>query len=1106
MKSFILSIFSFFLVCNILAQKEANHWFFGTNAGLDFTNATQNVSPVADTNGKLVTVEGCATISDINGNLLFYTDGSTVWDKNHSIMPNGSGLFGNSSSTQSAIIVPKPGDNTIYYIFTVDAQEVFPSSSNHGLNLFTVDLNLNGGLGDVVNAGGSPVATNILPQPSSEKITAVLAANKIDYWVITLKIDTFYAIKITASGVDFANPVKSVFATNFTNDRRGYLKASPNGNFLATANMRLGLYFYDFDNTNGKVSNERQLTVPFLNSNYGPYGIAFSALSKKLYVSLGSFDNTHSTEERLYQFDLNQTNLSAANLESSRVLLHSYLNSRSALQLGPNGKIYRTVDSQPKLSVINNPDATGSAADFQHAIIDLGGNVSRQGLPPFIQSFFIADIQVLNTCFGDLTNFLVNTTEPILSMTTDFGDGTSSTSLTPTHTYTRIGNYTISITITTASETKIFTKDFSIYAVPTATTPSDWLVCDDDNNGLFDFDLTLKDSEILNGQDPAIFDVQYFTDLAMTQEITAIYTNQTAYTAEIIYARVVNKNNFTCAATTQFNINVFDSPLPALATDIPDLETCDDTLDGDDTNGSATVDLTSMSTTILNGQSSVDFDITYFTDAALTNPIVNPSAFKNTVAGGETIYVNVTNKLNPTCAAATSFNVVIHPLPVITSVVTLKQCDIDTDGISDFNLTESNVLINTQNPAPTFTYYLNLADAQVGDPLLAITNTDVFSNSITSTIYTRVENSFGCFRIAQVNLLASTTQIPANFLYPLEVCDDTVEDGIATFNFADATTAILNLFPAGQNLTVTYYRNTGDALAEKNAIDGTNYTNEIAFSQNIVVRVESVDNNECLGLGAHLLLTVNPLPQFDLLENQFVCLNDLPLTVSITNPAANYDYVWRNASGAVIGTNAPKASITQGGVYTVTATTTDGTLCSKTKSITINESITASIENLNIVDDSDNNIIDVDITGTGIYEIALDNLNDFVPFTPLSSLPGRTHRFSNVVAGIHTVYIRDKNGCGLTIKQAVVIGFPRFLTPNGDGINDTWNVAGASLQPNSLVYIFDRFGKLIAKIDPTGPGWDGTFNGSKLPTSDYWFTARLQDGRLRKGHFSLVRR
>lgn len=644
--------------------------------------------------------------------------------------------------------------------------------------------------------------------------------------------------------------------------------------------------------------------------------------------------------------------------------------------------------------------------------------------------------------------------------------------------------------------------------VPIIAATNSFKLCDDNNDGFMSFDLTQKNADILNGQNPALFNFKYYTDAAFTQEIATPYTNKNAYQPETIYVGVTSINNTLCATSTSFEIVVFESPNPALSTEIPDLVTCDDTLDGDDTNGSATFDLTSQSNFILNGQSSTDFDLVYFTDAALSNLIIDPTAFTNTTADQQVVYVNISGKLNPNCTANTSFKVVVDPLPVINSIINLTQCDVDPDGITDFNLTESESegLISNEIPAPQFTYYLTPGDAQIGNPALAITNTTVFSNITNAIVYTRVENAYGCYRVAQINLIATFTAIPSGTI-PLISCDDDgVEDGISSFDFSNTTSDIMNLY-SGQNVRVTYYLNTADALAEINALDEINYTNTTSpYSQDIVVRIENTDNYACVGIGPLVHLTVNKSPQFDLIESQFVCLNDLPLTVSVTNPIATYDYVWRNADGAIIGGNVPTANITQGGIYTVTATTTDGTGCSKTKSITINESISATIKNIDIVDDSDNNIIDVNITGIGIYEIALDNLNDFIPFTPLSSLPGNTHRFSNVVAGLHTVYIRDKNGCGLTIKEVALIGFPRFLTPNGDGINDTWNVAGASLQPNSLVYIFDRFGKQIAKIDPTGPGWDGTFNGSKLPTSDYWFTARLQDGRLRKGHFSLVRR
>ena len=101
-----------FLPAVVFSQNEANIWYFGENAGIDFNSG----SPVALTDGQLFTDEGCATISDTSGNLLFYTDGSTVYDKNHAIMPNGTGLLGNNSSTQSAIIVKKPGSNTIYFL------------------------------------------------------------------------------------------------------------------------------------------------------------------------------------------------------------------------------------------------------------------------------------------------------------------------------------------------------------------------------------------------------------------------------------------------------------------------------------------------------------------------------------------------------------------------------------------------------------------------------------------------------------------------------------------------------------------------------------------------------------------------------------------------------------------------------------------------------------------------------------------------------------------------------------------------------------------------------------------------------------------------------
>ena len=146
--------------CALNAQGEANVWYFGENAGLDFNSGT----PVALTNGALVTNEGCASISDSVGNLLFYTDGVTVYNNNHTIMPNGNGLNGDSSSTHSAIIVPKPGNNDEYYIFTVDR-----GGQSDGLQYSQVNMNLDNGLGDVV----SGMKNVFLVAPTTEKVTAI---------------------------------------------------------------------------------------------------------------------------------------------------------------------------------------------------------------------------------------------------------------------------------------------------------------------------------------------------------------------------------------------------------------------------------------------------------------------------------------------------------------------------------------------------------------------------------------------------------------------------------------------------------------------------------------------------------------------------------------------------------------------------------------------------------------------------------------------------------------------------------------------------------------------------------------------------------------------
>lgn len=833
-------IFLFFSIAGF-SQGEANIWYFGEHAGLDFNSGT----PVALTDSQMVTHEGCATISNALGQLLFYTDGISIWNKNHQIMSNGVGLLGDDSSTQSAIIVPKPNSATIYYVFTTYAGGL------GGLNYSEVDMTLNGGLGDVNSNKNIPLVS-----PTCEKLTAVKNATNDGYWVVThgYQNNSFFAYSITNAGVNQAPVISSVgdVITSFAS----YLKFSPNGSKLINATDFSKTELFDFDSSSGIVSNPVQI----LPSNEGAYGAEFSPSGNILYLASGY---------RLFQFDL-----TAPNIYNSKIILYNNPLANlilDPLQIAVNGKIYGTVMNNHYLFAINNPDVLGIGCNFILNAVSLGTGIGRIGLPQFIQSYFNVGFNFQNNCLGNVTTFTINGNQNILSATWDFGDSSpTSNSLNPTHSYTSIGTYNVLLTVTTAGGTVIKTRDIIISDVPTATQPQNMSSCDNNNNGLYNFDLTTQKSAILNGQNASSYTVRYFANTTDYTNNVAIatpnnYQNAVAYQQQTIIAEVSNNANSDCKATTTFNIDVFDTPLPNLPGNIPNLTSCDNTTVGTNNDGKVIFNLTQRVAAILNGQSATQFTITYYRDAALTNQILAPASYQNTNPI-ETIYVKVVNNDNVNCVASTAFNVQVFSLPIITTIVSLKQCDDNIDGFSVFNLTEANAKISSNFANETFTYFETATDAQ--NNTNPITNVTAYTNQTVSNdiIYVRVSNTNGCFRVAQLNLNVSTTQIPPSYTQSFTQCDDAIlgtnTDGIASFNFSAVTSQIQAIFPVGQLLTITYYRNLADALAENNAImDSSNYRN-IGYptTQNIYIRVDSQLNNDCLGLGSHITLNVERIP------------------------------------------------------------------------------------------------------------------------------------------------------------------------------------------------------------------------------------------------------
>ena len=350
-----------------VAQKEGNVWYFGEYAGLDFNSG----APTPLSNGALNTKEGCASICDEEGNLLFYTDGMSVWNRDHQFMPNGRNLNGHPSSTQSGVIVPQPGNKSIYYLFTVDGW-----GEEQGLQYGIIDMSLGEGMGDMV------VKNQMIYTPATEKITAVKHSNNMDIWVIThaLNSNEFRTFLVSDRGFNPDSYVSSKVGMNHLKIQKmalGSMKVSPDGSKLALANFTQFFELFDFDNSTGKVSNPKLIQMPI---DHGSYGVEFSPDQSKLYV-------TSERTNTIQQLDLTLDS-PAKIAASSQVIGTTSSDFMGGLQVGPDGRIYVAKWNSKYLGVINNPNVSGASCDYDDEGVYLNGKVSKQGLPTFVQTYF----------------------------------------------------------------------------------------------------------------------------------------------------------------------------------------------------------------------------------------------------------------------------------------------------------------------------------------------------------------------------------------------------------------------------------------------------------------------------------------------------------------------------------------------------------------------------------------------------------------------------------------------------------------------------------------------------------------------------------------------
>lgn len=371
MKKLILIIL-FVTITNIsFSQRHANNWLFGEKAGVTFNDCFIQTIPESN----ITTLEGVASYSDSQGNLILYTDGVNVFNSSHIEIKNGSALKGHHSATQSAVIVPILANKDQYYIFTVGAAQS-SASVGDGFRYSIVDMSRNDGNGEVI------LKNVLINESSTEKCIAVQHKNNKDTWVLIhqWESNTFCAYLVTENGVSDKPTVSEVGTVHEDEIENmfAYMKVSPDRKRLAIAIQFKGIIeLFDFDCESGEIRNPILLQSKEL---MNVYGLGFSPNSKLLYAGLRKKNSA------VYQFDLRFRN--DLQLLGSMTKIGEYTKEFGAIQIAPNGKIYIAMKDTNQLAVINEPNTLGFGCYYLAGGIYLRSGISMLGLPTFIHPYF----------------------------------------------------------------------------------------------------------------------------------------------------------------------------------------------------------------------------------------------------------------------------------------------------------------------------------------------------------------------------------------------------------------------------------------------------------------------------------------------------------------------------------------------------------------------------------------------------------------------------------------------------------------------------------------------------------------------------------------------
>lgn len=1059
-KRTISKLFCFILLFSSLINLSAqqfNNWYFQRNNGIIFNTPLPSIitsSLIGSGNNS------CASISNKSGQLLFYSDGISIWNKNNQKMPNGFSLKGADCQVNGLLIIPFLNDTSKYYLFTSQGLTFATNKADTIRYSFSiVDMNLNGGLGDVLNK-------NIdIRGFATEKMTAVLHSNGTDIWWICRDwTNKFYSYKITCSGFQNANPIVSVVGDNLNGDQNllvaGDIKSSPDGNYIAVC-YRFYCELYGFDKATGILSNP--IKIP----GNSFYGVEFSPNSKVLYITQTfqslPFPTAAVTQYSLANYD--STAIVSSLYNVSQPLLPLGTSIPTGLQLGPDNKIYNARSGVPIIDVIDNPNVLGIGCGFRTNILPMPNPLQRRFPYSYVNLITAQNVQIPTYSLSPNCRTVTLTGKTYikgnnLTFKWFFGDGDSTVQVVPSggdttfttvsHTYP-LGKDTFNVQLFVTSDTVCGLGSAGKQVIVKPPPPTAKFGVSNLCNNLT---VQFTDSSLLNFNPSITYEWQFFTKNNV-----------------LLGSSNAQNPSFTFPAYDSFNVRLIArSFLSCVEAD------------------------TITKTIIIKSKPTASF--TYTNNCGSTSASFINSSFVTADTLSSYYWSfgagNTSTQKNPT------LNFAAYGDYLVKLVVTSSQgCVSDTFSIP-VNIKEK--------PAASFMYNNN---GCVGTPVLLQDNSTITISSINQYYWQLPSGaSFTTSTINPTFTVGNNYNIKYAVTSALGCNSDTINKAVSIESIPVAAiatpknTCVNQPFSLIDSSSITYgqINSWSWQIGTQNSIvQNPNFTfsSPANYTANLVV----TSKNGCVSNTATAPITIETTP-ISSFTNGIACVG---VPVTFTNTSTNVFGAITNTNWLINNTvqsnNATSFTntFTQKGNYQVQLqnSTASGCNSAETKTIIVDHAIANAGKDFSVIENEP-----FVLQGSGGV-----NYN-WHPPTGLSdtSIANPTGILNK--NQWYQLKITTLQGCvgydtiNITVLRKLII--PNAFSPNNDGINDVWTIDQLKDYPNAQIQIFNRAGQLIHSTRNNINIWNGTHNNQPVPIGAYYYLINLNNPVISKPFSGVV--